>query len=111
GRASRSPAASAAPPAPAASAGGSPAGSGGTAYSGPPATLEYSIWGDPAEIKNQQAIVDEFTAANPSIKVNVTVSDWEPYWDKLQTGLAGGAAPDVFGLGGALGPGYPPRQG
>src|SRR6185295_2598371 len=61
-------------------------------------------WGEPAEIKNQQAVVEAFTAANPTIKVNVTVSDWEPYWDKLQTGLAGGAAPDVFAMYGPLGP-------
>ena len=39
-----------------------------------------------------------FTAANPNIKVDVTVADWDAYWDKLQTGLAGGAA-----LGIALG--------
>jgi multiple sugar transport system substrate-binding protein len=89
---------------------GSPSGSADTGYSGPPASLEYSIWGDPAEIKNQQAVVEAFTAANPTIKVNVTVSDWEPYWDKLQTGLAGGAAPDVFAMDGPLGPDYQTRD-
>src|SRR6187402_520261 len=104
GSASPAPAGSGAASAPA------PAGSGGTTYSGPPATLEYSIWGDPAEITNQQAIVDEFVAANPNIDVNVTVSDWEPYWDKLQTGLAGGAAPDVFAMDGPLGPDYQTRD-
>ncbi|MFL5775325.1 MAG: extracellular solute-binding protein, partial [Chloroflexota bacterium] len=89
----------------------SPGGSGGdVGYSGPPANLEYSIWGDPAEIKNQQAIVTGFTDKNPSIKVNVTVSDWEPYWDKLQTALAGGAAPDVFAMDGPLGPDYQTRD-
>ncbi len=77
---------------------------------GPPATLEYSIWGDPAEINNQKAIVKTFTDANPSITVNVTVSDWEPYWAKLQTGLAGGAAPDVFAMDGPLGPDYQTRD-
>ena len=33
----------------------------------PTATIEYSIWGDPAEITNQQAVVDAFQAANPKI--------------------------------------------
>ena len=80
------------------------------AYNGPPATIEYSIWGDPAEITNQQAIVKGFTDANPTITVNVTVSDWDPYWDKLQTGLAGGAAPDVFAMDGPLGPDYQTRD-
>src|SRR5690242_6383395 len=105
------PSASSAPASAAASASaGSPSASTDAAYSGPPATLEYSIWGDPAEIKNQQAIVTDFTTANPTIKVNVTVSDWEPYWDKLQTGLAGGAAPDVFAMDGPLGPDYQTRD-
>ena len=94
----------------ASAAAGSPSESANTAYSGPPATLEYSIWGDPAEINNQKAIVKTFTDANPSITVNVTVSDWEPYWAKLQTGLAGGAAPDVFAMDGPLGPDYQTRD-
>ena len=51
-----------------------------------------------------------FTAANPNIKVDVTVADWDAYWDKLQTGLAGGAAPDVFAMDGPLGPDYQSRD-
>jgi len=42
------------------------------------AEIEYAIWGDPAELTNQIALVDAFMAAHPDIKVNVTVSDWEP---------------------------------
>ena len=79
-------------------------------YTGPEATITYSIWGDPQEIKNQQAIVDAFHAANPKITVKVTVSDWEPYWDKLQTSLAGGDAPDVFAMDGPLFPDYQTRE-
>ena len=107
---SPAPAASGSAPASASAPAGSPSESANTAYSGPPATLEYSIWGDPAEINNQKAIVKAFTDANPSITVNVTVSDWEPYWAKLQTGLAGGAAPDVFAMDGPLGPDYQTRD-
>jgi multiple sugar transport system substrate-binding protein len=79
-------------------------------YTGPEATITYSIWGDPAEIKNQQAIVDAFHAVNPKITVKVTVSDWEPYWDKLQTSIAGGDAPDVFAMDGPLFPDYQTRD-
>jgi multiple sugar transport system substrate-binding protein len=79
-------------------------------YTGPEATITYSIWGDPAEIKNQQAIVDAFHTANPKITVKVTVSDWEPYWDKLQTSIAGGDAPDVFAMDGPLFPDYQTRD-
>jgi multiple sugar transport system substrate-binding protein len=79
-------------------------------YTGPEATISYSIWGDPAEIKNQQAVVDAFHAANPKITVKVTVSDWDTYWDKLQTGIAGGDAPDVFAMDGPLFPDYQSRE-
>jgi ABC-type sugar transport system, periplasmic component len=40
----------------------------------------------------------------------VTVSDWEPYWDKLQTSIAGGDAPDVFAMDGPLFPDYQSRD-
>ncbi len=78
-------------------------------YTGPAATISYSIWGDPQEIKNQQAIVDAFHVANPKITVKVTVSDWEPYWDKLLISITGGAAPDVFAMDGPLFPDYQSR--
>lgn len=96
---------SAASGSPEASAAASPAG-----YTGPEATIEYSIWGDPTELKNQQAIVDAFHALEPKITVKVTVSDWDAYWDKLQAGLAGGAAPDVFAMDGPLFPDYATRD-
>ena len=38
------------------------------------------------------------------------MADWDTYWDKLQTGLAGGAAPDVFAMDGPLGPDYAGRD-
>jgi multiple sugar transport system substrate-binding protein len=79
-------------------------------YTGPEATITYSIWGDPQEIKNQQAIVDAFHATTPKVTVKVTVSDWEPYWDKLQTSIAGGDAPDVFAMDGPLFPDYQTRD-
>ncbi len=78
-------------------------------YTGPDVTITYAIWGDPAELKSQQAIVDSFHAANPRITVDVSVSDWDAYWDKVQTGLAGGAAPDVFAMDGPLFPDYQSR--
>jgi multiple sugar transport system substrate-binding protein len=101
---------SAAPPSEAAPSGSGSAAPSPTGYSGPEATITYSIWGDPQEIKNQQAIVDAFHAVNPKITVKVTVSDWEPYWDKLQTSIAGGDAPDVFAMDGPLFPDYQSRD-
>ena len=71
--------------------------------------IEYSIWGDPAELASQQSLVDTFMTEHPDIKVKVTVSDWTDYWDKLQVGLAGGNAPDVFAMDGPLFPDYQSR--
>ncbi|HEX2756538.1 MAG TPA: extracellular solute-binding protein, partial [Candidatus Limnocylindrales bacterium] len=104
--------ASAAPPAsaPATTSSAPSAAPSDAGYTGPDATISYSIWGDPQEIKNQQAIVDAFHVANPKITVKVTVSDWEPYWDKLQTSIAGGDAPDVFAMDGPLFPDYQSRD-
>jgi multiple sugar transport system substrate-binding protein len=102
---------SAGPTTPAATpTGTAPAESPAGGYTGPEASISYAIWGDPAELKSQQAIVDAFHAANPTITVDVTVSDWDAYWDKLQTGLAGGAAPDVFAMDGPLFPDYQSRD-
>ena len=75
----------------------------------PTRAIEYSIWGDPAELASQQAVVNGFMAKHPDITVHVTVSDWDTYWDKLQTGLAGGDAPDVFAMDGPLYPDYQSR--
>ncbi len=99
------------PAATASSSGGVPSAAPSDAgYTGPDATITYSIWGDPAEIKSQQAVVDAFHVANPKITVKVTVSDWDTYWDKLQTGIAGGDAPDVFAMDGPLFPDYQSRD-
>ena len=109
GTSTTSPSAPATSDAPASVApGGSPAASGG--YTGPAASIEYSIWGDPAEIDSQTKLVESFEAVNPTIDVKVSVADWDSYWEKLLTGLAGGAAPDVFAMDGPLFPDYQARD-
>ena len=79
-------------------------------YAGPPVTITYAMWGDTTELANQQKIVDAFKVLNPNITVKVSVSDWTTYWDKLQTDLAGGNAPDVFLMDGPLYPDYQTRD-
>ncbi len=79
-------------------------------YTGPPATITYAMWGDTTELANQQKIVDAFKVLNPNITVKVSVSDWDSYWPKLQTDLAGGNAPDVFLMDGPLYPDYQTRD-
>ena len=79
-------------------------------YHGPAATITYAMWGDTTELANQQKIVDAFRALNPTITVKVTVADWDSYWPKLQTDLAGGNAPDVFLMDGPLFADYQTRD-
>lgn len=71
--------------------------------------ITYMMWGDPDELAVWQTIVDEFQAANPGIKVNVDVSDWDSYWSKLQTLFAGGTPPDVFAMDAPLYPDWQSR--
>ena len=79
-------------------------------YAGPPVTITYAMWGDTTELANQQKIVDAFKVLNPNITVKVSVADWDSYWPKLQTDLAGGNAPDVFLMDGPLFPDYQTRD-
>jgi multiple sugar transport system substrate-binding protein len=65
---------------------------------GAPAEITFSMWGAPEELTVWKQIVADFESANPNIKVNVEVSDWESYWDKLKTQLAAGTPPDVFAM-------------
>ncbi|MEO8609337.1 MAG: sugar ABC transporter substrate-binding protein [Chloroflexota bacterium] len=72
-------------------------------------TITYMMWGSPEELAVWQTIVDEFQKQNPGITVNVDVSDWESYWDKLRTLYAGGTPPDVFAMDAPLYPDWQSR--
>lgn len=63
-----------------------------------PVEVTYMMWGAPEELEVWQKVVDDFQAANPGIKVKVEVSDWDSYWAKLNTLVAGGSPPDVFAM-------------
>jgi multiple sugar transport system substrate-binding protein len=71
---------------------------GNNATNNSPVQITYMEWGDPAELSVWKAIVADFEAANPNIKVNVDVSDWDSYWTKLKTLLAANTPPDVFAM-------------
>jgi multiple sugar transport system substrate-binding protein len=111
---SATPPSAAAASAPAASTAPSASASAATAacgsYAGPPVTITYAMWGDTTELANQQKVVDAFKVLNPNITVKVSVADWTTYWDKLQTDLAGGNAPDVLLMDGPLYPDYQTRD-
>ncbi|MET0422372.1 MAG: sugar ABC transporter substrate-binding protein [Actinoplanes sp.] len=58
-------------------------------------TLNYWLWDDNQKA-SYQACADAFTAANPTVKVQLTQAAWNQYWQNLTTQLAAGEAPDVW---------------
>lgn len=71
--------------------------------------ITFMAWGSPEELEVWQAIANEFNEANPEINVTVDVSDWEAYFNKLQTLFAGGTPPDVFAMDAPLYPDWQSR--
>ena len=58
-------------------------------------TLNFAIWDDKQE-KGLRTIADDFEAANPGIKIKISVTGWDSYWTMLEAGATGGSLPDVF---------------
>lgn len=63
-----------------------------------PTEITFMMWGAPEELTVWQAVVDDFQKANSNITVKVDVSDWDSYWTKLNTLIAGNTPPDVFAM-------------
>ncbi|WP_273367517.1 ABC transporter substrate-binding protein [Alicyclobacillus herbarius] len=58
-------------------------------------TLTYMLW-DPNEEVGYKKSIAEFEKKHPNIQVNIEQYPWAQYWQKLQTEMAAGTAPDVF---------------
>jgi len=72
--------------------------------------ITYLAWGSPAEGKVWTQIARAFEAVNPGIKVDVQLSDWDSYWEKLRVLMAGGTPPDVFAMSPPLYPDWQSRD-
>ncbi|MCL2463658.1 MAG: extracellular solute-binding protein [Micrococcales bacterium] len=88
------PAATAGPGAGATSTGA--AASGGPQLSTGDVTLTVDWWGGDARVKTTTDAIALFEKKYPNIHIDPTYSDWNGYWDKLATAVAGGNAPDVM---------------
>ncbi|MDR1807672.1 MAG: sugar ABC transporter substrate-binding protein [Propionibacteriaceae bacterium] len=66
-----------------------------SAAGGSSVTINYWLW-DANQLPQYQSCADAFTAENPSIKIEITQSGWNDYWNNLTTGMVAGTAPDVF---------------
>src|SRR5215211_5947213 len=60
-------------------------------------TITYGIW-DSAQLPAVEAQAAAFKELHPNITIEPQLVPWDDYWTKLQTGVAGGAAADVFWL-------------
>jgi len=59
----------------------------------------WQFWTDPAIKPTVQTMVQEFEAANPDIKVNLTDLTWSNGHEKIAIAFASGSGPDVVELG------------
>jgi multiple sugar transport system substrate-binding protein len=64
-----------------------------------PVTITYFTFSAaPDHLEDLDQMVQIFEEAHPNIKIKVETAAWGEYFTKLQTLIAGGAAPDVFEL-------------
>jgi len=74
---------------------GCSAGGSGSGDSGEDVTITYGIWAG-TQTPAMKAIAAAFEEENPNITVKVQESPYPDFWSTLQTGAAGGTAPDAF---------------
>jgi multiple sugar transport system substrate-binding protein len=59
--------------------------------------ITFSFWGDPAEQRAYERVIDEFEAANPDVGVRAVYTPGQgEYQTKLATDFGAGNPPDVF---------------
>jgi hypothetical protein len=68
---------------------------GSTPSSNEKVTITYGVWAG-TQTPAMKEIAAAFTKENPNITVKVEERPWPEYWSTLQTGAAGGTAPDAF---------------
>lgn len=60
------------------------------------ATLRFSWWGGDERHEKTLAVIEQFEAENPGIRIEGEYSGWDGYLEKLTTQLAAGTAPDII---------------
>lgn len=76
-------------------AGCSGGGSTDSAASDEKVTISYGIWAG-TQTPAMKEIAAAFEKENPNITVKIQERPWPDFWSTLQTGAAGGTAPDAF---------------
>ncbi|HYN94580.1 MAG TPA: extracellular solute-binding protein [Pilimelia sp.] len=71
-------------------------GDGGSGSDGGNVTIRFDWWGNPDRAAATEAAVKLFQTKNPNIKVETSYAEFNAYFQKLATQIAGGGAPDVL---------------
>jgi multiple sugar transport system substrate-binding protein len=72
------------------------AGCGGAASTGGSETLQLSFWGDASRNKLTRKAITSFQQIHPNITIHSWFTDFNSYFNKLNTQIAGGSAPDLI---------------
>jgi multiple sugar transport system substrate-binding protein len=75
---------------------GSDGDGGGGGGGGGPVTIRFDWWGNPDRAKVTEQAIDLFEQRNPGITVETSFAEFNAYFQKLATQIAGGNAPDVL---------------
>jgi len=59
-------------------------------------TIRFDWWGNPDRAEVTEKAIDLFEQKNPNIKVETSFAEFNAYFQKLATQIAGGGAPDVL---------------
>jgi multiple sugar transport system substrate-binding protein len=59
-------------------------------------TLRFDWWGNPDRATVTEKAIDLFTQKHPNIKIETSYAEFNAYFQKLATQIAGGSAPDVL---------------
>lgn len=62
--------------------------------------VSFMFWGPAFYQEFTGEMVDAFAADKPEVDVSLQPSEWDGYWDKLATQVAGGTPPDVINMDG-----------
>lgn len=60
------------------------------------ATIAFGWWGNDVRNKMTNDAIAAYMKANPKVKIKAQPGEWDSYWDKLSTEVAGKNAPDVI---------------
>ncbi len=69
---------------------------GSNEQSGGNVTIRFDWWGNPDRAELTEKAITLFEDRNPTIKVDTSYAEFNAYFQKLVTQIAGGGAPDVF---------------